>query len=136
MDNAKLIHRILKQIDWDFVLLCARKLDSSKVKTTKADLIADLQLAIQNVIETNKNIVVIDLWVVHCDQEGEDLCIEAVFTPLVACADTFPSRNSKESKIAKIKNKIDLALEIENYEEATRLRKSMEVLQTKKKTAI
>ena len=131
-----MIHKIIKQIDWDFVLLCARKLDTTKIKATKADLVADLQLAITNAIETNKNIVIIDFWVVHCEQDSENICIEAVFTPLVATADTFPSYNSTESRIAKINNKISLALEIENYEEAFRLKKNMEVLQSKKKTAI
>ena len=136
MNKGKVIHKILKQIDWDLVLHCSRKLNLVSPKTTKADLIADLQLIVQNALETKKTVVATDQWVIYCELEEDNVCVEVVYTPMVVWADTLPSRNSKKSKIARIEDKLSLALEIENYEEADRLKKSIEDLQTKKKSAI
>lgn len=136
MDRGKIVYNVLKQIDWDFVLLCVKHIDFTlhKQKITKNDLILDLTDILKNVLETRKTKLVTDIWTISCEYSGLDkVCVEAIFTPLIVWSDNLNTKNTPKIKEERLKKRLELALEIEDYNKAAEIQKSLDKLQSKLK---
>jgi hypothetical protein len=131
----KAIHSVLKQVNWEFVMLSTKQLNLNKDKKySKTELVEELTGILKNVLETNKKHLVTDLWTINHEKlEGHDeFILEVIFTPMIAWVDTFNS-NTKKDKLSRLQQRLKLALEIEDFEQAIKIDKSLQKLRTKSK---
>lgn len=136
MDRGKIIYNVLKQVDWDFIFSCVKHIDFNlhKTKITKSDLILDLTDMLKNVLVTRKTRLVTDIWTITCEYSGKDqACIEVVFTPIIIWSDNFDTKKSPKVRENRLKERLELALEIEDYHKAAKIQKSLDKLQSKLK---
>lgn len=135
MRKEKIIHRIIQQVNWEFVVASTNLLHFKKGKKfTKTELVEELTDLIKNVIETNKRHLVTDFWSINFEQSenGEDFILEVIYTPMIAWVDTF-KKSVKKEKEGRLQQRLKLALEIEDYEKANKIQKDLEKLLPKLK---
>lgn len=130
--KEKAIHTVVTQVNWDLVLYNVKQLTSGK-QITKTQLVEELTEILNNVIVTDKKHLVTDLWTVTYEkaQDG-NFILEVMFTPIIIWMDTF-SKNAKKNKVSNLEMRLKLALEIEDYEKASKIKKSLEKLTPKVK---
>lgn len=136
MDKVKVIHNVLKQVDWDFIFSCAKHMEykSGKRKLTKEQLVADLTDILKNVLETKKNKLVVDFWTITAEYTKDDkVCLEVIFTPVIIWSDNLSAGKTKKTSEERLKERLELALEIEDYTKAAEIKKSLDKLQSKLK---
>lgn len=133
MKHEEIIYRCVNNIDWEYVLeSCKRfhlKLKNNHL-TTK-ELIEDLVFLLKNALKTKKKTVCTNFWTIHIleSEKDNDICLECSFTPIVVWIDNLDQTSrDKEEKIKDLKNKIQLALEIEDYTTADKYTKSLKKL--------
>lgn len=136
MEPTKIIHSILKQIEWDFVLTCTKQLNLnySEKEFTKNQLVEELTDILKNIIETDKSHYVTDFWTINYQKaEGGNFTLEVIFTPIIVWVDTFAQRTKRGDEISNLKQKLKLALEIEDYIKAESIKKDLEKVLLKQK---
>lgn len=136
MDKAKVIHNVLKQVDWDFIFSCAKhmKYKLGKKRLTKEQLILDLTDILQNVLESKKNKLIVDFWTITAEYtENNEVCLEVIFTPIIIWSDSLSQGKTKKTNEERLKERLELALEIEDYTKAAEIKKSLDKLQSKLK---
>ena len=117
MDKAKIIHNVLKQVDWDFIFLCAKHM---KYKLKKQRL--------------TKEQLILDFWTITAKYTEDDkVCLEVIFTPIIVWSDNLSTGKSKKTSEERLKERLELALEIEDYTKAAEIKKSLDKLQSKLK---
>ena len=133
MENrTKVIHNVLKQINWEYVLYSVKELNLIPGKITKLELVNELTGFLLNVIETNKKHLITDIWDISYEelQEGNHI-LEVVFTPIIAFSNTFHaniSTDTIDNRVQSLKQRLQLALEIEDYTNAIKIDKSLKKL--------
>src|SRR4051812_41272492 len=133
MENKeKTIHNVIKQVNWELVLHNVKQLNLGK-QITKLELVEELAEILNNVIISDKTHLVTDLWTISYEKSDEgNFILEVMFTPIIIWIDTF-SKNNKKQKVNKLEQRLKLALEIEDYEKASKIKKSLEKLAPKQK---
>ena len=136
MDKAKVIHNVLKQVDWDFIFLCAKhmKYKLKKQRLTKEQLILDLTDILENVLDSKKTKLIVDFWTITAEYtEDNKVCLEVIFTPVIIWSDNLSTGETKKTSEERLKERLELALEIEDYTKAAEIKKSLDKLQSKLK---
>jgi hypothetical protein len=131
-DKEKVIHNILSQINWEYVLYSVKELKVLTGKVTKLELVDELTGYLLNVIETNKKHLITDLWDISYEiLNNEKYILEVVFTPVIAFSNTYNSSISiptVDNRVEMLQQRLKLALEVEDYENATKINKSLKKL--------
>jgi hypothetical protein len=130
--KEKAIHSIINQVNWELVLYNVKQLNFGK-QTTQKQLVEELVEILNNVIITDKKRLVTDLWTITFERANDgNFILEVMFTPIIVWMDTF-SKNNKKEKVNRLEQRLKLALEIEDYEKASKIKKSLEKLAPKLK---
>lgn len=131
MKKEKMINNIIKAVNWELVLYNVNKI--TEKKATKLQLVEELSDLLNNVILTKKSQLITDFWVISYEKdENEDYILEVMFTPIVVWVDTFNQTN-KNTQISRLEQRLQLALEIEDYRKAEKIKKSLDKLTPKVK---
>lgn len=132
MKKEKLINNVVKSVNWDLVLYNMKQLTPGR-KITKLQLVEELTEILNNLIITEKRQIITDIWTINYEkEEGGDFILEVMFTPIVVWIDTL-TNSKKRDKISRLEQRLKLALEIEDYENAAKIRKSLTKLVPKGK---
>lgn len=141
MNRDKLLHKALESIDWDFVQGCFKtlKLDwyEQKKAPTKKELVEDVcelvatayeQLDVEGETESQ---VVTNHWIVMLEYEEEtnNLLLEIIFTPIaifIASDEQTEKIDYIHTDMKKLKTRLKLALQNENYELAAKIKKILD----------
>lgn len=130
MEREQIIYSAINQINWDVVLYNVKQLNL-RTKPTKNKLVEELTEILNNVIIAEKKFLVTDLWTITYDQIAEEgFTLEVVFTSIIIWVDTV---NKVKDKVNRLEQRLKLAVEIEDYEKASKIKKSLEKLITKLK---
>lgn len=130
--KEKAIHTVINQVNWELVLYNVKQLNFGK-QTTQKQLVEELVEILNNVIITDKKRLVTDLWTITFERANDgNFILEVMFTPIIVWMDTF-SKNNKKEKVNRLEQRLKLALEIEDYEKASKIKKSLEKLVPKLK---
>lgn len=129
----ELIHATLSQIDWEYVLTTFKTLNLpwyEQKPLTKNDLINDVASLMNNAFDNEGVEIVTEYWVVLFIDYPEDPHIEVIFTPIVITLDSLAD-NKLVQRIEELKNRIDLHLELEEYERCSKYKKQLDKLEKK-----
>jgi hypothetical protein len=126
MKHEKVIHSTLKQVNWEFVLSTYQTLREERVR--KTDLVEEVKLLLENVVLKKKEQLIHDMWTINAVWGEENFCLELIFTPIIVFVDTYEKKTVKNNKIQRLEERLRLALEIEAYEQAEKIQKSLNKL--------
>lgn len=134
MNTSKLIHKTLENVNWDYVTRSFRGLGlqwyGSEKIPTKKELVTDLTEIIEAACEkldTNSltSQIVTPYWIVVAeqDEESKEVLLEVIFTPFVVLTSSEKENNqTTEMNREKLNNRLNIAVDKENYELATSIR--------------
>ncbi len=135
MEKEKMIHSVITKVNWELVLLNMKQLNPGK-QITKLQLVEELTEMLNNVITTDKRQFVTDVWAISYerDEDGEYI-LEVMFTPVIVWIDTL-AKNNRRNKVNRLEQRLKLALEVEDYMAAAKIKKSLEKLVLKPKITL
>lgn len=131
MDKNTLIHNVIKQVKWDFVLsiLTESNYTLTNKKLTKKQLVDDLIMHLEAVITNKKNRLVTDIWIINCvydDNDTDYVFVEVLFTPIRIWADSKKEKCYKDDEILRLEKRLELAVQLEQYEKASEIKKTLD----------
>lgn len=142
VNNTKLLHQALENVNWDYVVRSFRGMDlqwygSTKTPTRKelvADLTEIIQVTFENYETDETTQTVTPYWIV-CIEESENkkkgLAIEIIFTPFVVHVDSKGNNKTVDVNIGKFKERLNIALRKENYELAAIIQEVLDEYESK-----
>jgi hypothetical protein len=134
MDKNTLIHNVVKQVEWDFILhiLSEMKYTLKDKKLTKKQLVDDLIMHLEATLNDKKNKLVTDIWTINCeyDDNTDYIFVEVLFTPIVIWADTEKKKHYTNDKIKRLEQRLELAVLSEQYEKASKIKKTLDKIKS------
>lgn len=138
MNHSVLLHKALENINWDYVSRSFRGLGISwyggERVPTKKELINDLTEIIEITFDNLESDpeatqTVTPHWIVCLeeDKETKELLLEVIFTPFALFINSKGSTDKTMSiNIEKLKERLKMALQKENYELASLIQESLD----------
>jgi hypothetical protein len=142
MNNSKLLHQVLENINWDYVTRSFRgdvKWYGSEKVPTKNELIADLTEIVEVTFENldadaTVTQTVTPYWIV-CIEEDEktsELLLEVIFSPFAVFVNSKGVNKTKMVNSEKLRERLTIALRKENYELAGLIQDVLDQYDSKK----
>ena len=128
--KEKIILRAIESIDWNFVELC---LDNNILlwenwseRPTKTELIKELQEYIDHIIEKEVKYLAVPLWTMHYSHISDtNWSLNIQFNPINL---TITNQSIHLNEKERLKNKMQIYLDKEEYLEADKIKKKLEKL--------
>lgn len=144
MNNSTLLHKALESVNWDYVHRSFRGLGvqwyGSEKMPSKKDLINDLteiiEVTFENLeVDSEATQTVTSHWIVCLeeDEETKELLLEIMFTPITLFIGSKGAIDKTHSiNLEKLKERLKIALQRENYELAGLIQETLDNYKIKK----